>query len=676
MIAGARLQAMLLLKSTQENGLLRHTALLMAVVTALLFAAACGGSNADSPTSTQQQAISIEFQPAPVNSISLNSNAQITAVVQNDTNNYGVDWCLAGDGNACGATCDVNVCGHFASSGGSAAHSSSGEAVTYYPPTNLTGNKTTINIIAFATADHSKNITAPLQIVGYSGNLAGTFVLEVKGSALNARTLLPEAYEFAGVVALDGNGGISLAAVNGEQVGGEFTYSTPGGQGSGYITGGSYSLGSDGRGTLTVITTNTNVGVKGTATFDLVFLSSSQALIAEADANASASGSMDLQTKVAIPSGGFAFVSSGADGSGNAAAFGGVMNIDMPGGGISGNGSLADAVYSGTTQNCVSPTGLTGTVLTPDQFGTVQIQLNTCFSTTPVQLTAYVVDSSHFKFVESDLNSSAGTGLATSGFAMGQGSSTGALAGNSLASTYVFGLLGTDSSGLPNSLTSVALFNPSATGSFSGMGDEFATTLAITDNFSGTYTLDGTGTGRVDSLLTFANASNARFSTPELFFYLTGANKPAVVLSADMTAATSAIGVAYPQAQTPLTFNGNYGIGATNVTPESEFDLTGQMTASGGSSSMAGALDGSGGYGGGSPFDSVPLTGTFQTPPSNGRFSGQLLASDSGGSSLTVSTEIEFYLIDAKHGFMIETDTNAELLGYFGPRNPVCSGCP
>jgi hypothetical protein len=618
-----------------------------------LFAVSCGG-NGSTTTTTQQQAIAIEFQPAPVASITLNSNAQFTAVVQNDPNNYGVDWCIAGQGQACGTTCSPSVCGNF-SSGSSTAHSSSGEAVTYYPPTSLTGNQVTMNILAFATADHSKNLTAPLKIMGYSGNLSGEYVFEVKGSTLDPKTLLPAVYEFGGVVSLDGNGGISLSPANGQQVGGEFTYSTPAGAGSGYITGGSYSLGSDGRGTLTMITTSMSIGAKGTATFNLMFLSGSQVLIAEADAGASASGSMDLQTQATAPTGGFAFASSGADSNGNSIGFGGVMNIDVAGGGISGHGSVSDVMYLGSTQNCPSPAGLTGTVASPDQFGAVQIELNACFTTTPLQST--------------------GLGFATAGFAIGQGSSTGVVTVAGLASNYVYGLVGTDSSGIPNSLTTAALFSPSQTGTFTGTGDEFATTLAISDTFAGSYTIDTSGIGRIDAPLAFTNPSNASASAPELFFYLTGANQPALVVSADTSAGGSAIGIAYPQAQASLTFNGSYGMVATNVTSQSEFDLTGEMTASGASTSITGLLDGSGGYGGGLPFYAMPLTGTFVTPPTNARFTGQLVANDSGGSSLIVPTQIEFYLIDSSHGFMIETDTAAELLGYFASKSPVCAGC-
>src|SRR5262249_13988642 len=146
-------------------------------------------------------------------------------------------------------------------------------------------------------------------------------------------------------VALDGNGGVTSGEQNVN-----FTdpvvfslLSEPA-----LIKGGSYFIGTDGRGTITINTNNPNVGQSGTETFRLVFLSNSQALITHADFTATASGTMDLQTSVAAPSQGYAFVVSGTDlGTFLPTAFGGVFNINSPNT-ISGAGSISDQNLDGT----------------------------------------------------------------------------------------------------------------------------------------------------------------------------------------------------------------------------------------------------------------------------------------------------------------------------------------
>src|SRR5262249_15303443 len=122
------------------------------------------------------------------------------------------------------------------------------------------------------------------------------------------------------------------------------------------ITGGSYFVGPDGRGTITLNTANQNIGQQGVEVFSLVVLSSSQALIAKIDdpnniqvqSNESSVGTMDLQTSNAAPTGGYAFVVSGTDvASLSPTAFGGVFNIDSPKT-ISGVGSVADQDLAGS----------------------------------------------------------------------------------------------------------------------------------------------------------------------------------------------------------------------------------------------------------------------------------------------------------------------------------------
>ena len=532
----------------------------------------------------------------------------------------------------------------------------------------------TVNIQAFATADHTKNVVAPLQITGFAGGLSGRYVFQVKGTSANSLGQ-PQFYQIAGAVNFDGNGGIALEQVNGQMIGGEETYSSTLGSGLAYITGGSYSVGPDGRGTLALTTNNAAIGVSGTQSFTLVSLSNSQAYLAEVDGTATGSGNMELQTSASAPTGGYAFVVNGSDANNQPIAFGGVMNIDSSTS-ISGAGSVTDANYLGALQNCPAPSGLSGTIGVPDHFGAVTFSLTPCFSAATLQITAYIVDAGHMSLIEDDLANGLQGGFATSGIAIGQGSATGHLGSPQVFSgAYVYGLLGSDSSLLPASLTMAGVIAPSSNGSFTGTMDEFAPTLSVSDSYSGPYTIDPTGTGRIDTTVNFESPANSGTSTPELIFYASSNAGPAAVLDSDLTSGASGIGVAYPQGSS-LILSDSYGLSLTNLYNGLQFNMTGQFGAANTGNTISGLLDGSEGYLSPAGITAAPLSGTYQAPDASGRSSGTLEPIGEGNSGLNVApVQVEFYLIDANHGFLIETDALGQVLGTFSSNNSVCSSC-
>jgi len=66
------------------------------------------------------------------------------------------------------------------------------------------------------------------------------------------------------------------------------------------------------------------------------------------------------------------------------------------------------------------------------------------------------------------------------------------------------------------------------------------------------------------------------------------------------------------------------------------------------------------------------LSDTFGVPDPNGRFAGTFLNS---------TMAVDYFAIDADHGFFVETDlvdpgTGQVALGYYARRVPVCDGCP
>lgn len=637
----------------------------------------CSGGSTfqlQNPPPPPATSISIAFQPAPVTAVQINAQVPLTAVVSNDPSSAGVDWNLI-----CPAGSQPGTCGLL-----SPPHSASGVAVTYTPPSSLPGNSLSVTIVAFATANHSQNITTSITVGAFGSNLKGTYVLQTKGVDTSLQP-----YQFAGAIALDGNGNIT----GGEQtvnfsdpiVGYSLTKSDP-------ITSGSYFLGADGRGTLTINTNDTDLGTNGTETFSLVFLSSSQALIADTDPLTSGTGSMDLQTSTASPSGGYAFVVQGTDiATTLPIAWGGVLNIDSPNN-ISGKGSAVDQSLAGGDPNLGGTVtlneALTGTVSNPDSFGAVSINLTVpgFANATTFQFTGYIVDGTHIKLIESDDGSGAGSGE-TGGIAIGQGTATGTFTGStSFSGTYVFGIQGSDldSGFLANSFTSAGVFTADGNGNFvNGFTDTLlqANTIQgtsgaqISSPFIGTYEVSAGGTGRVKAnFFQFTALHHLPVFYPLFYFYLTGPGSPPLILylgdrTLNQDYPSLGVGTAY-QPTASLAFGGDYGFEITQQNGSAESDATGQMTAT--NNTLAGTVDINSGFS--STYGTI-LNGTF-TAPSNGQFSGSLNGSVFDSSPLTA----DFYMIDQGHGFFVETDlvsapSGVVSFGYYATRTPTCVGC-
>jgi hypothetical protein len=628
--------------------------LLLFAATMTVILAGCGGSTANiqNPPAPVSTPVSIAFQPAPPGTISLGTTTALVAVVTNDPGNSGVDWSLICQSNpGCGTLLPL--------------HTASGAAATYTPPTSISGNNQTFTIEAFATADQTKNVVAAIAVTGFAGNLKGTYVFETRGIDGNGP------FQLAGVIALDGNGGVTS---------GEQTHNDPLLSVSDSITGGSYTIGPDGRGTLTLNTADQNIGQQGIENLSLVFLSNSQALLATLDNPNLApsfevsSGALDLQTNTTAPTGGYAFAANGVDISSSPMAIGGILKIDSPNT-ISGTGSVADQDDAGT----IFPTAtISGTVTSPDSLGSLKFNLTASFSPSPIQFTGYIVDAQHIKLIESDKTGS-GVGVgSTAGIAIGQGAATGTFTSDqSFAGNYVFDVLGQDLSFLPTSLAVVGEFTADTSGNLNnGYADEVLNGLQqyVSDSFDGTYSLDIAGTGRVDSSIRFTSGSG-----PELIFYLTGNGNPPLVLDAESNFGSLGVGLANPQAAPPFSFNGNYGLYFTQSSGSLENDGTGQIAVNGTSNTLVGAIDVTLGLVGFSAQPDTPITGTFAAIPSSGRFTGTLTNTffpTPGSTDNTIA--VAFYLVDSDHGYFIETDslTSDELsFGYFATRNSVCPSC-
>lgn len=618
---------------------------------------ACGKSNntnLQNPPAPATSSVSIAFQSSPAGVVSLGGTAAVTAIVSNDPSNAGVDWALVcqNKGN-CGTLQPL--------------HTASGTAATYTPPAVISGNSQSVTIEAFATADHSRNVVTTFQVTGFASSLKGTYVFETSGLDANG------AFQLAGVIVLDGNGGVT----SGEQTHNDSLLSRldP-------ITGGSYYVGPDGRGTLTINTADQNIGQLGIENLSLVVLSKSRALIETLDnpnlqsSFETSSGTLDLQTTTKAPVGGYAFAVNGIDINLQSMAMGGVLNIDSPNA-ISGTGSLVDEDDAGTLNPNAT---VSGTLTNPDSFGSVKFNLTTGFATS-LQFTGYIVDAAHIKLIESD-NQGPGTGFGcTAGIAIGQGAATGTFTNNSsFAGAYVFDIVGQDPIGLPITLASDGQFAADGSGNLnSGFNDEVLSSslVIISDSFTGTYALDPSGTGRVDSTINFSSNGPG----PELIFYLTGNGNPPLVLDADDNASSlgvgsMGVGLAHPQAAPPLSFNGTYAV-KFNQSGASVNTATGQITVNGTGATLKGKIDTNFSS---SALPNTGLTGTFVPVPTGGRFTGSLNNTLFPSPTSTAnSISVAFYPIDSGHVLFIETDlvlTGESTFGYFASRTAVCPSCP
>lgn len=572
--------------------------------------------------------IAIFFSSGPPSNMETNATAAVAAFVSNDSANAGVDWSVT-----CGS---AGACGSFSST-----HTASGSSTAYTAPSAVPpGN--TVTIIATSTADNTKSASATVGISSPAdlARLSGNYVFELSGED---NTGSP--YSLAGQLTADGAGNIT----GGEQDFSDFF--------SSLIDGftGAYSVGPDGRGTITVNPGDEFLPGGGVETFAIVVVSASHVLMIETDSGTTSSGTMDSQT---VPPGGFsastlsggcAFALFGIDvTNGFPLDWGGVMNIDSPGG-ISGAGSVSDINDgSGVFE---SPTTLNGSILSVDSLGRADILL-TAGSFAGVEVIAYIADPAHLKLVEID-----GVLGVTGGTAIGQGPSTGTFTSNAaLSGNFVFDALGIAAF---NTSAAAGLFTADGAGNIgSGVLDLNSGGVTTNPNFTGTYSVDSAGTGRGTVTLTTSTGSPGDAGT--FAFYLTGGGSPAMLVELDSNSQTT--GAAFPQASGPFSassFSGPFGMNFTENALVNEEDATGQVSADG-IGSFTGLTDANEVFLVPPSPTNIPLSGTF-TANSNGRFTGTM----NGGGLFGGTISVAFYVVDNTQILFIETDSAGVTLGVF-----------
>ena len=325
--------------------------------------------------SSNPKHLSVTISTPPPATLAPGASVQITATETGTT--ASIDWtCTPGN--------TATTCGSF-----SPTPTTSGQATMYTAPVTAVG---TVTIIATSEAKGAPSASANVTIQVNQG-IAGNFAFYLAGLDQNQ-----DPYSLAGAVLINSDG-----TLTGEQDFNDGFMITASDQ----ITGGTLSVASDGSGTLTLVTADTNVGVAGTETFTVNFVNNSHALIIESDGSTS-SGSLDLQTLPSTLSGGYSFAVTGVGPLGEGVAAGGVFTIT--GNTAAGTFDRNDA-SNGPTLNT---TFLGATLGAVDNFGRGTLT-NGPFGTNGV---FYTINQNAIRIIDMDTTDSA------VGSAFSQGTST------------------------------------------------------------------------------------------------------------------------------------------------------------------------------------------------------------------------------------------------------------
>jgi len=494
---------------------------LLIVVLIASFVSACSSSK------KAPLVISVTLAPPPPGSLEVSYSTQLGAQVVNDTAAAGVDWTV---------TCTSADCGSILP-----AHTASGGATTYTAPATVpTG--VTVTITASSTTDATANASAPITInpVGSLASLTGQYAFFVSGLDTNGP------YVAAGSITADGLGNIS---------GGEEDYVDPTFNDLGASILGTYTVGSDGRGNVTL-----NVSGFGTQTFSIAVTSASHAQIIEFDTFATSSGTLDLQNAGAfatsIPAESLAITLAGVDTAPSFTTLGGILVADGAGNFVNpatGAHSVVDVNEGGAVTASDAPvTGTYSMALDGNGRGTLTITANT--------FSFYMIGPEVIRIVETDGLAFTGGSAFGTGAAPAAGYTTGAVTGSFVFNDNAQGTLGP--------VAVAGQFTGDGAGNVIGFADANEGGTLSSGAVTGTYTVPDSTIPRVVVALAPAAASTFTTDVSNVIVYLTDpalnlldpnnaiAGSGAILMEAD--GVTN--GVGYGIEQSPATFQGNLAI--------------------------------------------------------------------------------------------------------------------
>ena len=481
----------------------------------------------------------------------------------------------------------------------------------------------------------SSNNTPPPALGFSNASLNGQFAFEMSGSDLNGNLIAR-----IGSFTANGSGSITAAV---EDVSDAGTASQ-----AVQFSGGTYSIGSDGRGTLTL-----NGGTLGSGLgLNIAMSSTSGGVMVQTDGNATSSGSFDIQMPSAFSltsiTGQYAFDLAGVDLTAVAAPLAIAGEFAVSAGNITG-GEMD--INSGRNAGPVGPTTI----------GAASFALDNTFGPSAGRgmvtingqvLAFYIVDGTRLRFLEEDAAAS------TSGDAFVQNTiptsvanlngnfafiSAGAAVLGNNGSVARAGSVGFNGAGA----TSNALLDDNNSGSHSAIGPD-----------AGTYTLENTGSGR--GTFSFVDSGKGTFS---YIFYLFSPSQGLLLetsnglIAAGTMSAQSSVSNSSLAGNYVFNWSGVTGASASNVGFEEDF--IGQYV-----DSSSGSLSGTSDFAElgstssrGPIFTGVPLTGMFNATGGTGRNTYQVTVNPGNGAP---STTINFaaYVASGNTVYVVTTDSN------------------
>ncbi len=470
------------------------------------------------------------------------------------------------------------------------------------------------------------HITPPPSGAFSNSNLNGTYAFSIAGSVNDP---LSDFIAIAGTFTANGSGGITGGAldINTSALTSAVTNNP--------ITGGSYTVTSDGRGKATL---NTSTPLGSSIIVDFVLSNSEHGLITEFDGNGSGSGSFDLQTSTAQPAAGryvlgLSGISSVSQTSGAsfAAAAAGILNLDASGNATGTMDYNDNGIPSFLTINSGS------TVLSGTSPGTITLAT----SAGTLNFNTYPVDATHLKVIE------------TNGFPI--------LAGDLFVQSnsafpsgqIVFTMAGLDypaaTGGVPLAVGGFMTSDGSST--ISG-GSEDYNDGGVVDStpisFGGAIT--ASSNRYLLQLNNFENGANGVLGTFTFAAYPSAGGIQ--LIEVDGNGVTS--GVGFTQTSTALAANEGYGFGLAAINPTSREDDIAQFTTT--NSSFSGVIDIN--DQGNTSFRQA-LSGTYSADsPATG--AGVLNANAFNG---------VYYTIDAGNALFIELDSGQLGVGALQTQN-------
>jgi hypothetical protein len=511
----------------------------------------------------------------------------------------------------------------------------------------------TLTLLVGCGSSNNSNVVPPPSGSFSASDLNGTYVFSVSGTDADDAP-----YALVGAFTANGKGG------SGGITGGTIDITDPeegvDPQPDLAISGGSYSVGADGRGQMT-ITTNPANFFGTNLTFDFVLSSSSHGLIIEFDGNASGSGTIDAQAAGVTPNGTYAFSLAGATSEGSPWAT--VGNFTISGQSISGLDDLNEGgvlAYPAQT--------LTGSLVAGPSTSPATTLFTAAFSGV---FDVYVIDATHLKFIEmDDIASLSGDAYSQTSAAIPTANMAFTLAGATSSEDIPFAAGG---------------FMLASGNSITGNEDYNVTTSASNPAepppIAGTYASGGTGRYTLN-FSTFVGGSDYAAYPYAISSSLQGL----LLLEIDNLGVTT--GAAY--SQTPgATFASAQGyalnLSGLNTGVEEEVgsieevdDIAEFTSAVGGNCTTANAICGiidenadPGGIDIGAPFYNLALSdGTYAGPDTNGRYVLFADAGNSNVSTLNGGFNLTFYAVDGTTFPFMESDTTQTATGVMVLQSP------